>query len=135
MIMAFSSMQLLCICISNIRTLLQSCCNVVLHTQLVETKQQALSRILQVRYNERFVEELHLPVEKLDFGEAKPQTPQQGEAGVKAWLPVARPVLQQDLGSALPRLVTSTPRASQVPAPPNVIITGHHHGDQSTLTC
>ena len=61
------------------------------------------------------MEELHLPVEKLDFGEAKPQTPQQDEAGSQAWLPVARPVLQQDRGNALPCLVTSTPRASQVP--------------------
>lgn len=27
----------------------------------------------QVKYSEQFSEELHLPVEKLDFGETKPQ--------------------------------------------------------------
>jgi hypothetical protein len=28
--------------------------------------------LLQVKYSDRFVEELHLPVEKLDFGPTKP---------------------------------------------------------------
>ena len=28
--------------------------------------------MLQVKYSDRFVEELHLPVEKLDFGPTKP---------------------------------------------------------------
>ncbi len=61
-----------------------------------------------MRYNERFVEELHLPVEELDFGQAKPQMNVSDSSAGHAWPPVARPVLQQDLPNLLPPLVTST---------------------------
>ena len=55
--------------------------------------------VLQVKYNERFTEELHLPVEKIAFGTGKPQ-PFTAEGPAAAWLPVARPVLQQDAHAA-----------------------------------
>lgn len=72
--------------------------------------------MLQVRYSDRFVEELHLPVEKLDFGQAKPPL-QAAEAGTsQAWPPVARPLLQLDPHHGLPHAVmcTSTPNSAQV---------------------
>ncbi|KAL3143339.1 hypothetical protein ABBQ38_002174 [Trebouxia sp. C0009 RCD-2024] len=62
----------------------------------------------KVRYSDRFVEELHLPVEKLDFGQAKPQL-QSAEAGTsQAWPPIARPLLQQDSRHGSPHAVMST---------------------------
>lgn len=67
----------------------------------------------KVRYNERVVEELHLPVEKIDFGQAKPQVPKADQAEGHIWPPVARPVLQQDLPNALPSLLTSSLKALQ----------------------
>lgn len=51
---------------------------------------------LQVKYNERFVEELHLPVEKIAFGSAKPQPFAAETIAASSWPPVARPVLQQE---------------------------------------
>lgn len=65
----------------------------------------------KVRYNERLVEELHLPVEKLDFGQAKPEVAD--AAAGQGWLPVARPVLQQELPNVLPALLTPTSKAAQ----------------------
>ncbi len=67
-----------------------------------------------MRYNERVVEELHLPVEKIDFGQAKPQVFKADQAEGHVWTPVARPVLQQDLPNALPSLLTSSLKALQV---------------------
>ena len=67
-----------------------------------------------MRYNERVLEELHLPVEKIDFGQAKPQVPKADQAEGHIWPPVARPVLQQDLPNALPSLLTSSLKALQV---------------------
>lgn len=61
----------------------------------------------KVRYNDRFVEELHLPVEKLDFGLAKPQLEAADTNTSQAWPPVARPLLQQELHHGLPLAVTS----------------------------
>ena len=55
------------------------------------------------------MEELHLPVEKLDFGQDKPQI-----QAIDVWPPVARPVLQQDLHLGLPDAVTSTPKVQLV---------------------
>ena len=51
---------------------------------------------LQVKYNERFVEELHLPVEKIASGSAKPQPFAAETIAASSWPPVARPVLQQE---------------------------------------
>lgn len=70
--------------------------------------------LLQVRYSERFVEELHLPVEKLDFGQAKPQLLVADPTTSPAWPPVARPVLQQDSNNGLAPVNTSTSKALQV---------------------
>lgn len=72
--------------------------------------------MLQVRYNDRFVEELHLPVEKLDFGLAKPQLEAADTNTSQAWPPVARPLLQQELHHGLPLAVTSAsaPKLAQV---------------------
>ncbi|KAL0039756.1 hypothetical protein WJX77_006974 [Trebouxia sp. C0004] len=67
----------------------------------------------KVRYNERVVEELHLPVEKIDLGQAKPQVPKADQGEGHVWPPVARPVLQQDLPNALPPLLTSSLKALQ----------------------
>ncbi|KAA6424087.1 MAG: SMCA5 SWI SNF related matrix associated act (ISS) [Trebouxia sp. A1-2] len=72
----------------------------------------------KVRYNERVVEELHLPVEKIDFGQVKPQVPKADPAEGHVWPPVARPVLQQDLPNALPSLLTSSLNALQQPVTP-----------------
>lgn len=87
-----------------------------------------LQIMLQIRYNERFVEELHLPVEKLDFGQDKPpiQT-------IDACPPVARPILQQDLHFGLP--VTATPKLPQVKKHPLHSWIPNMHSIQSELFC
>lgn len=60
------------------------------------------------------MEELHLPVEKIDFGQAKPQVAKADQAEGHVWPPVARPVLQQDLPNGLPSLLTSSLKALPV---------------------
>ena len=52
--------------------------------------------VMQVKYNERFYEELHLPVEKLSFSKTKPQPFAAEQAAVHSCPSVARPVLQQE---------------------------------------
>lgn len=51
-------------------------------------------------------------MEKLDFGQAKPEVAD--AAAGQGWLPVARPVLQQELPNVLPALLTPTSKAAQV---------------------
>lgn len=79
--------------------------------------QVSAAKALQVRYNERFTEELHLPVEKLDFGQVKPQLQADDGSISHAWPPVARPVLQQDAQHLLPLVITSTSKPVQVVQP------------------
>lgn len=55
---------------------------------------------VQVKYNERFVEELHLPVERIAFGSAQPQPFAADTVAATSYPPVARPVLQQEAQAA-----------------------------------
>ena len=72
---------------------------------------------MQVQYNERFVEELHLPVEKLDFGQGKPVVPAADAVMSHAGPPVARPLLQQDAQQDQPLLTPMLPFAQVMQFP------------------
>ena len=76
------------------------------------------------------MEELHLPVEKLDFGQDKPQI-----QAIDAWPSVARPILQQDLHFGLPVAVASTPKLLQVKKPPLHYWIPIMHGIRPELFC